>query len=197
MCQEVELEYVAGALGLDAALLQVKPWNQEHFFQNKPHLELLTQGMRLSEAELELIGFSQFAAILEQDEDSQARKNLPGRAGENSCTGQPQPYTFNPVIMRDQRIDGRGPTYLRDSNVRHGDRGASFACGQQSWGIVTESDWGNSLVPQRQRSCTGAVEDVAERRNLGSTAEQGGRGRSQRLRHRRDRWNGGSRENSR
>src|SRR5262245_22005344 len=87
MCQETELQYVAGETSLDVALLQIKPWNQEHFFHNKPHLELLTQGMRLSEAELELIGFSQFAAILEQEEDSSARKNLPGHAGGNSCTG--------------------------------------------------------------------------------------------------------------
>jgi len=138
MCQELELEYVAGELGLDVALLQIKPWNQEHSFHNKPHLELLTQGMRLSE-ELELIGFSQFSAILDQEEDSPARKNLPGRAGGNSCTGEPQPYTFNPVIMRDQRIDGRGPTYVRDSNVRHGDSGGPVLLADgRVGGIVTE-----------------------------------------------------------
>lgn len=40
MCQEIELEHVTSELDLDVALLQIKTWHQEHFFQNKPHLEL-------------------------------------------------------------------------------------------------------------------------------------------------------------
>ena len=140
MCQQMELEYVAGdELGLDVALLQIKSWHPKHFFYNKPHLELLTQGMRVSEPELELIGFSQFAAILDQDAGSSARQNLPGRAGGNTCDGQPQPYTFNPVMMFNQRIDGRGPTYVRDSNVRHGDSGGPILLEDgRVGGLVTE-----------------------------------------------------------
>jgi hypothetical protein len=125
-------------LGLDVALLQVKPWHAKHFFYNKPHLELLTQGMRLSE-DLELIGFSQFAAILGQEDDSPARRNLPGRAGGHTCDGQPQPYAFNPLMMFNQRIDGRGPTYLRDSAVRHGDSGGPILLADgRVGGLVTK-----------------------------------------------------------
>lgn len=95
--------------------------------------------MRLPETELELIGFSQFAGILNQGEASPDRKKLPGRAGGNSCTGQPQPYAFNPAIMRFQRIDGYGPTYVRDSNVRRGDSGGPILLADgRVGGIVTE-----------------------------------------------------------
>src|SRR5262249_36151754 len=83
----------------------------------------------------------QFAGILARPGNEY--RVLPAVAGGHTCTGQPQPYRFNPLHIHNQRIDEGQTSYLRDSNIRHGDSGAPiFLEDGRVAGLVSEIGFG-------------------------------------------------------
>jgi hypothetical protein len=172
MCKRTELRYVRADAELDIALLQVRvvPSTSEQtpqsatksyadFYRDKPHFELLTDGMPVNGLEIEGIGVSQFAAILKRGEKGpRGTGMLPGIAGGHQCGGVPQPYHFQPITDENERIEGRGPTYLRRANARGGDSGAPiFLADGRVAGIITDIGFGEFDIGTKVTSASDIV----------------------------------------